>query len=456
MYIKSSLLRSLGLFFTLFISVSSVRAQYQPTWKSLDARPIPRWFTDAKFGIFIHWGLYSVPAWATNSNADGFGSNYAEWYWERLNNKKLKIHKEFVDFHNKNYGPQFHYQDFAHMFKAELFDPQQWAKIFKDAGAKYVVLTSKHHDGFALWPSREAWNWNAADAGPHRDLAGDLSEAVKKSGLHMGFYYSLYEWYNPLYKQNVNKYVDEHMLPQLKDLVTRYQPEIIWPDGEWDQSDTTWRSREFLAWLYNESPVKNTVVTNDRWGGGRSHGGFNTTEYGSGKASLERPWEECRGIGESFGYNRNEALEQYQTSEQLIKMLIDIVSRGGNLLLNIGPAADGTIPVIMQQRLKDMGDWLKINGEAIYGTMAWKEAPKSKMKDIFYTRKGNDLYVLATAWQNKIAVPSVKAEKIALLGYNGKVNFTKKANGIEIIAPTLQPGTYAGSTAWVYKITDAF
>ena len=251
------------------LNQSFAQQKYEPTWQSLNKRPIPAWFTNAKFGIFIHWGLYSVPSWATNSNADGFGSNYAEWYWERLNNNKLKIHKEFVDFHQKTYGPNFKYQDFAPKFTCELFNPDQWAKIFEDAGAKYVVLTSKHHDGFALWPSRESWNWNAVDAGPHRDLAGELSAAVKKAGLHMGFYYSLYEWYNPLYKQDVKKYVDQHMLPQLKDLVTRYNPEIIWPDGEWDQSDTTWRSREFLTWLYNESPVKNTVVTNDRWGGRR-------------------------------------------------------------------------------------------------------------------------------------------------------------------------------------------
>src|SRR5688572_9976879 len=333
---------------------------YQPTWQSLNNRPIPQWFTDAKFGIFIHWGLYSVPSWATNSNADGFGSNYAEWYWERLNNKRLKIHKEFVDFHERTYGPNFKYQDFAPMFTCELFNPGQWAKIFKESGAKYVVLTSKHHDGFALWPSRESWNWNAMDAGPHRDLAGELSAAVKKTGLHMGFYYSLYEWYNPLYEQDVKKYVDEHMLPQLKDLVIRYNPEIVWPDGEWDQSDTTWRSREFLTWLYNESPVRDFVVTNDRWGGQRGNGGFTTTEYGSGKSDIDRPWEECRGIGESFGYNRNESLEQYATSERLVHMLIKIVARVGNLLLNIGPAADGTIPVFMQQRLKDLGDWIAI------------------------------------------------------------------------------------------------
>jgi len=429
---------------------------YQPTWSSLESRPIPQWFTDAKFGIFIHWGLYSVPAWATNSNADGFGSNYAEWYWERLNNTKLKIHKEFVDFHNKNYGPNFKYQDFVTKFKAELFEPDQWAQLFKDAGAKYVVLTSKHHEGFALWPSREAWNWNAYDAGPHRDLAGDLSTAVKKTGLHMGFYYSLYEWYNPLYKQDVNKYVDQHMLPQLKDLVNRYQPDIVWPDGEWDHSDTVWRSREFLSWLYNESPVKNTVVTNDRWGGGRNHGGFTTTEYGSGKASLERPWEECRGIGESFGYNRNENLEQYQTSRQLVHMLIDVVSRGGNLLLNIGPAADGTIPVIMQQRLKDMGDWLQINGDAIYRTTAWKEAPVQKDQKVFFTRKGKDLYVLLTNWQQQVSIPGVKTKSVELLGFKGTVTYKQQGSNITIIAPALSPGTLSGQPAWAYKISNAF
>jgi alpha-L-fucosidase len=438
------------------LSVSIAQQVYEPAWESLSKRPIPVWFTNAKFGIFLHWGLYSVPSWATNSNADGFGSNYAEWYWERLNNTKLNIHKEFIDFHNKTYGPNFKYQDFAPKFTCELFNPDQWAKIFKEAGAKYVVLTSKHHDGFALWPSRESWNWNAVDAGPHRDLAGDLSAAVKKAGLHMGFYYSLYEWYNPLYKQDVKKYVDQHMLPQLKDLVTRYSPEIVWPDGEWDQPATTWRSTEFLAWLYNDSPVKNTVVTNDRWGGERGNGGFTTTEYGSWKASPDRPWEECRGIGESFGYNRNENLEQYASSEKLIHMLIKIVSGGGNLLLNLGPAADGTIPVIMQQRLKDMGDWLKINGEAIYETTAWKNAPAQKQANIFYTKKGNDLYVIATKWKKEIEIQGVKASDVKMLGYNGKNKFGKKGNGITITAPAIDPGNIPCQYAWVYKITDAF
>ena len=198
------------------------------------------------------------------------------------------------------------------------------------------------------------------------------------------------------------------------------------------------------------------MVTNDRWGGGREHGGFNTSEYGSGKASLERPWEENRGIGESFGYNRNENLEQYASSEKLIHMLISVVARGGNLLLNIGPAADGTIPVIMQQRLKDMGDWLKVNGEAIYETTPWKDAPVKKSAAIFYTRKGNDLYVLATKWKKEFEVDGLKGKEVVLLGYNGKTKFRKKGNAIVITAPAVDPGNIPCQFAWVYKITDAF
>jgi alpha-L-fucosidase len=452
------MLRTATVVLVIFLQTLVAAGQrYEPTWSSLSSRPIPTWFTNAKFGIFIHWGLYSVPAWATNSNADGFGSNYSEWYWERLNNTKLKIHKEFVEFHEKTYGPNFKYQDFAPKFTCELFDPAKWADIFKNAGAKYVVLTSKHHDGFALWPSRESWNWNAVDAGPHRDLAGDLSKAVKNAGLHMGFYYSLYEWYNPLYRQDVKKYVDQHMLPQLKDLVTRYSPDIVWPDGEWDQPDSVWRSREFLAWLYNESPVKNSVVTNDRWGGGRENGGFSTTEYGSGKSSLEKPWEECRGIGESFGFNRNENLEQYASSEKLVHTLIDVVARGGNLLLNIGPAADGTIPVIMQQRLKDIGDWLKVNGEAIYETTAWKDAPDLKTKDIRFTKKGRDLYVILTKWKDEFELEGVtNIKKVTMPGYTGNISAKKSGKKWIIKAPQLTPATNPCSYAWVYKISGAF
>lgn len=436
---------------------------YQSTWESIDSRPVPTWFEDAKFGIFIHWGIFSVPAWAPTNG--GVYDKYAEWYWARLNKDDRKI-QSFIHFHNEKYGAKFQYQDFTRDFKAELFNPDQWAEIFKNAGANYIVLTSKHHEGFTLWPSAESSNWNSVDAGPHRDLCGDLTKSVKAKGLHMGFYYSLYEWFNPLYTSNVSKYVDDHMMPQLKDLVTRYEPDIVWTDGEWEQPSNVWKSTEFLSWLYNESPVKNTVVVNDRWGTETrsKHGGIYTTEYDlmhyenvAGK-TMERPWEECRGIGGSFGYNRNESLENYETSEALIHILIDKVARGGNLLLNVGPTADGRIPVIMQQRLADMGAWLKINGEAIYNTRKWNNSPAVTPKTtIYYTKKGNDLYVILTKWQDKpIEVTEInKATSVSMLGFNGKVKFSTSGNKITITPPALSPANNPSNYAWVLKIKQA-
>lgn len=438
----------------IFCTVVAAQKKYSPDWPSLNSREIPVWYKDAKFGIFIHWGLYSVPAWATNSNADGFGSNYAEWYWQRLHAPNLKIHKEFAAFHDSVYGKNFSYQEFAPLFKCELFNPDQWADIIKSSGAKYVVLTSKHHDGFTLWPSKQSWNWNAKDVGPHRDLAGEVAVAVKQKGLQMGFYYSLYEWFNPLYKTNVNRYVDEHMLPQLRDIVNTYKPDIVWADGQWEHSDTVWKSREFLAWLFNESPVKDRVVTNDRWGGGAGNGGFTTTEYGKGTFDPNKTWEECRGIGESFGYNRNENLEQYLSSKQVLHTLIDVVARGGNLLLNIGPAADGTIPVIMQQRLKDIGDWLQVNGEAIYGSTAWSGAAKNTSKQIAFTQKQTNLYAIAKEWVNEFEIKDIPegVKSVSLLGYSGKVVFKQKGNTVIIKAPAINPGNNPCEFAWVYKI----
>ena len=436
---------------------------YQPTWESIDSRPVPTWFEDAKFGIFIHWGLFSVPAYSpTKRDKVGVYEQYAEWYWSRLVNPS-KTQQFFIDYHNRVYGKDFKYQDFADRFKAEMFDPDAWAERFREAGAKYIVLTSKHHEGFTLWPSQQSWNWNAMDVGPHRDLCGDLSKSVKEKGLHMGFYYSLYEWFNPLYKTNLNQYVDEHMIPQMKDLVTRYSPDIVWTDGEWDHPSADWKSTQFLAWLFNESSVKNTVVVNDRWGKETrsKHGGIYTTEYdlvGEGDSKntkFEHPWEECRGIAGSFGYNRNEVLEDYSTSEELVHILINKVARGGNLLLNIGPTADGRIPEIMQQRLSDMGAWLKVNGEAIYGTRKWENAPVVKPETtVYYTKKGKDLYVIVTKWQDQpIVVKGIaNAQSVSMLGFSGKVKYSASDNQLSITPPVVSPATIPCQYAWVYKV----
>jgi alpha-L-fucosidase len=451
------------LFFFAITMQLQAQNKYQSTWESIDSRPVPTWFTDAKFGIFIHWGLYSVPSWAPTGGNIPVYSKYAEWYWYRMCSPD-SIGLMFKNHHDQTYGSSFQYQDFAKDFRAEMFNPGEWANLIAASGAKYVVLTSKHHDGFTLWPSPQSWNWNSMDTGPHKDIAGELGKKIKEKGLRMGYYYSLYEWFNPLYKNDLGKYVDDHMILQMKDLITNYQPDIFWTDGEWEHPSKTWKSTDFLSWLYNESPVKENVVVNDRWGSETrsKHGGIYTTEFDlvfdnntQGK-NIAHPWEECRGIGGSFGYNRAEKLEDYATSEQLIHTLIEKVARGGNLLLDIGPTADGRIPVIMQQRLMDIGRWLKINGEAIYKTQTWLNAPPvNHNTTLFFTRNERDLYAIVTNLnQRKIIIDNIRARKnIQLLGYKEKIRSTLKNNKLIIELPTINSENNT-SYAWVFKIED--
>lgn len=462
----------------------SVGAPYQAEWKSLDSREIPGWFQDAKFGIFIHWGVYAVPAWAPQGE-------YAEWYWRRMMNHEGPT----WDFHVKHYGADFAYQDFVPDFKAELFNPDEWASIFKNAGARYVVLTSKHHDGFCLFKSEEAnrsWGrpWNSVDAGPQRDLLGDLGESVRDHGLKMGFYYSLYEWFNPLWRTDKEVFINQHMIPQFKDVVTRYKPSIIFSDGEWDLPSADWKSEELVAWLYNESPVKDEVVVNDRWGKEtrHHHGDYYTTEYAAGMADASHPWEENRGMGHSYGFNRNEDLSQYRTGREFILMLIDLVSRGGNLLLNVGPTADGRIPVIMQQRLAEIGDWLEVNGEAIYGTRPndtqrqWSEGEIPQVEyggqykveydinvvtgdakdgnaviEAFFTQKEDALYAITPRWPGdtftlKDVTPAESA-KITMLGVDGELNWTQDGDDVVISLPDFGPNDAPCEHAYVLKVS---
>ena len=385
----------------------SVFASYEAKWSSLDSRPVPQWWSDAKFGIFIHWGIYAVPSYAPTDSDAGHGSIcYSEWYHGRL----LLKEKVFQNHHAKVYG-NAPYANFASSFRAENFNPGQWAKLFRKSGAKYVVLTSKHHDGYALWPSVRTPYFNSVSIGPGRDICAELGDAVRAEGLRYGFYYSLYEYANPLCTTNFLNRSDVsplpgrdwamHMnIPQLKELVERYRADIIWPDGEWDFTDKELRSEEFLAWLYNESPVRDSVVVNDRWGKGcrGHHGGHFTTEYGSvdgnGEAGeVRHPWEECRGIGRSFGYNRFETAADCMTSEEIIELLAKTVSGGGNLLLDIGPTADGLIPPLMEERLLAVGRWLGEYGDAIYGTV---RAHRISAQDnrTYVTRKNNCAYVM--------------------------------------------------------------
>ncbi|HVM89944.1 MAG TPA: alpha-L-fucosidase [Puia sp.] len=472
------------IFLSLFCISSVALAQnYKADWQSLDLRPLPQWYKDAKFGIFIHWGVYSVPAYCSKGN-------YAEWYQHALNSGDSST----VAYHKKKYD-NISYYKFADQFKAELYNPGEWAKLIEASGAKYVVLTSKHHDGFANWPSKEAnkdwgFSWNAVDAGPHRDLLGELFNAIRKTSVHAGMYYSLYEWYNPLWLHDKPRYVTEHMWPQMKYLINNYQPDVFWTDGDWDESDTLWKSREFLAWLYNESPVKDRVVTNDRWGRGIRfhHGGIYTPEYQPDLDFKDHYWEESRGMGFSYGYNREEDSWDYNSAQILILSLIDKVSRGGNFLLDIGPDADGKIPPIMQERLLQIGEWMKINSEAIYNTVKWKTScqwsegrkdyklkdgggdimlkltvnpdPGYAVKECFFTYNpsSKNLYGLLPHWPGKkflLKNISLKQEtRIELLDTHQSLIWEQVGNNVSVNFPEFDPSIMKSKYVYVIKISN--
>lgn len=465
----------------------------EPNWESIDARPVPEWFGDSKFGIFIHWGPYSVPAWSPKGT-------YSEWYQYWMQTKSLFGNGKFTgtevwDYHVKTYGEDFPYYKFGDMFKADLFEPDDWANLFVKSGAKYIVVTSKHHDGYTFWQSKEAndrgFLWNSVDIGPKRDILGDLSTAVKKTDVKMGIYYSLYEWFHPWWENDKERFVDEHFHPQFKDLITRYEPDIIWADGEWSMSAEKWKTPELLAWMFNESSVGGTIAINDRWGKGirKKHGGYFTTEYEAG-AEYDKPWEECRGMGFSFGYNRNEDVQDYNSPQTLVLMLIDIVSHGGNLLLDIGPDDRGRIPVIMQERLLQMGKWLEVNGEAIYGTTKWTSPvqwsegdkdlkieqhytggdfilkqtidpePGYAVKELFFTKKENDIYVISPKWTGHELVikgiGSIHPQKVVFLATGQDVSFNKRGKNLVLKLPELYPGSLTPELeyAYVFKLSQ--
>jgi alpha-L-fucosidase len=277
--------------------------------------------------------------------------------------------------------------------------------------------------------------------------------------------------------------ISDHIIPQMKELVTKYQPSILYPDGDWDEDDTRLQSKEFLSWLYNNAPNKTEIAVNDRWGKVRGkHGGYYSREYADTDLDDGHPWEEIQGMGYSFGFNRNEDINDYRTSEELVHLLVNTVGRGGNLCLNIGPAADGTIPGIMEQRLKDIGSWMAVNGDGIYGTKAWRNpAEKKKVatgastekkeksaaeaastktgKTVFYTIKGDDLYVLSTQWPaGGLTIPGLnfpKGASIELLGAATKASFTNVNKDVRIIPPVVTPATLKSKYAYVFKVYGA-
>ncbi|XP_028395159.1 alpha-L-fucosidase-like [Dendronephthya gigantea] len=441
----------------LLVSFKSVFSKYEPNWESLDSRPNPAWYDEAKFGIFMHWGVYSVPS---------FGS---EWFWKNWQSGD----PAYVNFMKENYPPGFEYPDFAPMFRAEMFNPDAWADLLAKSGAKYFVLTSKHHEGFTNWKSNVSWNWNSEDVGPHRNLVGDLAKSIRaRTKITFGLYHSLYEWFNPMYlddKENGFKtrgYVTNILMPELYDMVNTFKPEYIWSDGDWEASDTYWGSTEFLAWLYNESPVKDTVVVNDRWGSGCMchHGGTYTCQDRYNPGVLQKhKWENAMTVDKkSWGFRREANLDDFLTIHELISTLAETVSCGGNMLMNVGPTHDGRIVPIFQERLTEMGDWLRVNGEAIYASKPWRVQNETKTPGIWYTSKDGIAYAIVLQWPTdntlELMAPTTDPSqtKVAMLGLNVDIEWKQGAGGkgMVIQMPQVPVSQIPSDYAWVMKLSN--
>ena len=393
---------------------------YQPTFESVSTHPLPAWFDNAKLGIFIHWGLYSVPGWAplagelseilaTGDWAKWFTNNpYAEWYMNSMRIVGSPTHR----YHLETYGATFSYFDFAEEFNtaAERWDPDAWAALFRRVHARYAVLTTKHHDGFLLWPSQAP---NPYIAGYHarRDLVGEFVEAIRRHGMIAGLYYSGgLDWtFNDTVIQHIADipravpqtptyihYANAHW----RELIDRYQTMILWNDIAYPAATNL---NELFAYYYNRLPegvINNRFTQRFQLGAdgniiADNFYDFETPEYTSFSDIRTKKWESCRGIGASFGYNRNEGPEQLLSVENLVRSFVDIVSKNGNLLLNVGPMADGVIPELQRERLLGLGKWLDINGDAIFDTRPWivAEGITDVGVDVRFTQKAGDLYV---------------------------------------------------------------
>jgi alpha-L-fucosidase len=362
--------------------------QMTPDWSRFE-RPVPDWYRDAKLGIFIHWGPYSVPAWAEPTGELGavdeatwFRHNpYAEWYANtiRFADSPARAH------HAATHGDA-PYDDFLDAWRAQDFDPTDWAALFARTGARYVVPTTKHHDGVTLWDAPGTGGRNTVRRGPRRDLVADLEAAVRGAGMRFGVYYSGgLDWhvsdFPPLDSHTA---VSDTGRPKdaayaayahlhVRDLVDRFRPDVLWNDIEWPDAGKHAGSlglAELFDHYYETVP---DGVVNDRWGD--THRDYRTSEYQHGLDNeTAQAWENCRGLGLSFGYNRVEDEAHTLDGPAVVRHLVDVVSRGGNLLLDVGPTAEGTIPDVQRRSLDALAAWMKVNAGAIHGSRPLDDA----------------------------------------------------------------------------------
>ena len=463
---------------------------FRPDWESLQKYEVPDWYKDAKFGIFIHWGLYSVPAFAN------------EWYPRNMYREGSEEYKHHV----ATYGPpdKFGYKDFIPMFKAEHYDPAAWADLFKRAGAKYVVPVAEHHDGFAMYDSGVS-DWTAAKMGPRRDLIGDLGKAVRAAGLHFGvsshrvehnfflgvgrtipsdvndpqyaaFYGPAHTWLTnargtPL--DNDFTYVSpawaNDWLARGAELVEKYHPDIVYFDWWIGQASIRPNLTRFAAFYYNSSLKygDHIGVINYKDYAMQEHSGVLDLERGQLGDIRPLYWQTDTSISNrSWGYIKDDT---FKSAEFVVHQLIDIISKNGTLLLNFGPRSDGTIPEQVQQVLLDVGAWLNVNGQAIYGTRPWRiygEGPTKvaagsfhdtdtasyTAEDFRFTTKADALYVIGLKWPAKEeivihslgrGIESKPVQSVTLLGSDARLKFEQRPDGLHVHLPAQPPAKYA-------------
>ncbi len=474
------------------VAKASAMGPYRQDWQSLRAYQPPEWFRDAKFGIFIHWGIYSVA---------GYGS---EWYSRNMYQQSMP---DFAH-HLATFGPQARsgYKDLIPKFKAEHFDPTVWARLFHDAGARYVIPVAEHHDGFPMYQSNLT-DWCAGKMGPKRDVLGELATAIRAQGMHFGAssHRAEHDWFfdggrhfasdvnDPRYadfygpaqlRQNTGEelardftYVSnaymEDWLARTAEIVERYHPELIYFDWWVGQPDFRSHLQRFATYYYNQAAAQQKPVV--------LFYKLDDMEDGSATLDLERgglseirplPWQTDTSLSNgSWGYVEHDT---YKTPQMVIHQLVDVVSKNGNLLMNVGPRPDGTIPDEAAQTLLGVGAWLKVNGEAIYGTRPWRqygEGPTQfeagqfhdtagqpyTAQDYRFTSKGDTLYAIELGWPKDgeaivhalAATPGTRRiETVQLLGSPAALSFSQQADGLHIHVPA-QP---AGQYAYTYRI----
>jgi len=461
------------------ITIKIPKGPYKPTWESLKENyKVPAWYAGAKFGLCMHWGLYSVPAY------------HNEWY-----EKHMYTNGGVGQWHIEHFGPQdkFGYKDFIPMFTQEKFDPQAWAELFKKSGARFVTPTCQHHDGFALWDSKVT-PYNAKQIGPKRDLIGELCAAVRKQGLKFGFtnhQIENFQFINPpadmLAKMkaekadlfdpkweafyNVADRSDEACRKFLQgwferdaELIDKYQPDILWFDNGIDQRFLDPLKLRVAAYYYNSAKKWGKEVTLNTKKAAFAPSGVNTATIGSildfeGRIPHDirtGTWDVDTQIGSTWGYTNG---MKVASAASIVNKLIDIVSKNGTLMLNLSPKADGTIPQDQQETLLGVGKWLQVNGEAIYDTHNWIKFAEGEKDAIHFTVKGDALYaIISGKWPGTTATitsladglaPAGKISSVTMLGAPGKLAFTQDASGLHVTLPASAPC----DIAYTIKIT---